>query len=591
MTTGYRRRWALCSAFVATGMLTGYVLVEDKNLPGVVVKWPMTTITYCINPTGSGLPVDQTILAIQNAFASWSQADKALNFQYLGTTSTKANATDHQNTIFWDTDHTVISTSAKELGLTILTPDNGGNIVDVDIAFSTTTGSSVLVPPSVCSITGIPAIHLFGVPLVWTIGTQGLGGIPFISSVYNADIQATATHEIGHLLGLAHTQVSNAVMSIMATTPAFFCNTDQRNLKTDDIAGVTFLYPPPSTAPTHFVVTSNMTTPRDGHSATLLHNGDVLIVGGSYVENLASAELYNPTAGTFAATGSMHLARSGHTVTLLADGRVLIAGGNGGGASAEIYDPSSGTFALTGNMTMPRENHVAALLNNGKVLVAGGFNGTLEQASAELYDPTTGTFTATGSMMIFRESPTATTLLNGNVLVAGGFFNPGGADSSIATAEVFNAATGAFTPTGSMTSRRVSQTATLLANGEVLIVGGNDFTGGGRGDNLASAELYNPTTGTFMPTGSMSAAREQHTATALPNGSILVVGGFDFGVGSLGTTEIFNPSANSFAAGPYLNIRRYNQTATRLATGAVLIAGGDNSGGAGGVLASAELSQ
>src|SRR6185369_1840232 len=135
--------------------------------------------------------------------------------------------------------------------------------------------------------------------------------------------------------------------------------------------------------PGTFTPTGDMTTARSGHTQTLLPNGTVLVAGGRYQPlqspsfSLASAELYDPTTGTFTATGSMTTPRQWHTATLLPDGEVLIAGGGNCitsdpcWASAELYDPSSGTFTATGKMTAARRAFTAPLLNNGKVLIAG----------------------------------------------------------------------------------------------------------------------------------------------------------------------------------------------------------------------------
>lgn len=149
-------------------------------------------------------------------------------------------------------------------------------------------------------------------------------------------------------------------------------------------------------SPGTFTRTGAMTTPRSWHTATLLTNGKVLIAGGSVAIDAptATAELYDPDSGIFTSTGSMTMPRMAHSATLLADGRVLIAGGTtraGQGLtpsnSAEIYDPSTGTFASTGNLISDHVCQQATLLGNGKVLIAGGRGPNDPVPYAELYDP------------------------------------------------------------------------------------------------------------------------------------------------------------------------------------------------------------
>jgi hypothetical protein len=233
-----------------------------------------------------------------------------------------------------------------------------------------------------------------------------------------------------------------------------------------------------------------------GHTATLLPDGKVLVAGGvDNIRAVASAELYDPATGTWAATGSMTTSRVGHTATLLPDGKVLVAGGDGL-ASAELYDPASGTWAATGSMTTSRSDHTATLLAGGRVLVAGGYSdfGSRLLGSAELYDPATGDWTAAGSMTSPRILHTATLLPDGQVLVAGGAIgvSPTG-DTILASAELYDPASGTWTATAGMATVREFSTATLLPGGTVLMAGGK---GGAYSQPphgpLASADLYDP---------------------------------------------------------------------------------------------------
>jgi Galactose oxidase, central domain len=289
-----------------------------------------------------------------------------------------------------------------------------------------------------------------------------------------------------------------------------------------------------------FENTGSLAFPRDGHTATLLPSGKVLVTGGdSYPFSglLASAELYDPASGTWSATSSLGAARSGHTATLLPDGNVLVAAG--GSAlqslgSAELYVPASGTWTATGSLATARGEHTATLLPNGKVLVAGGedfvygFGSIL--ASAELYDSASGTWTSTGSLATARYGHTATLLPDGKVLVTGG---SGGGSSVLASAELYDPASGTWTATGSLGAARFDHTATLLPSDKVLVAGGVNSSG-----FLVSAELYDPASGTWTATGSLAAARDGHTATLLPNSNVLVAGGRNSS-GALASAELY----------------------------------------------------
>ena len=202
---------------------------------------------------------------------------------------------------------------------------------------------------------------------------------------------------------------------------------------------------------------------------------------------------------------------------------------------------TSGTWANTGSRNTAREIHTATLLPNGQVLVAGGEDASLTPlASAELYNLATGRWTITGSMTEAHEGHTANLLPNGEVLVAGRSHDLA---SCVATAELYNPSTGRWATTGSMKEARCYHTATLLPNGQVLVAGGE--AAAFNADSLASAELYNPSAGTWQATGSLNVSRYGAATVLLQNGEALVAGGINFADSTysrLVSTELYNPS-------------------------------------------------
>jgi len=327
---------------------------------------------------------------------------------------------------------------------------------------------------------------------------------------------------------------------------------------------------------TGFELTGSMTNARLDHTATLLGNGKVLIAGSYHNLSgyLSSATLYDPTTGTFSSTGGMSAARGYHTATMLQDGRVLVTGGHDYSAthaSADIYDPATGRFAATGTMTTPRKYHCAAPLADGKVLIVGGNDDVNTLATAELFDPTTGRFTAIGAMAEQRQSFNVVTLASGKVLVVSGNRWVGsGSFPASTTAELYDPTTGTFSLAGNLSMARDYATVTLLTDGRVLIAGGyNDPAS-------ISAEIYDPKLGTFSSTGALSGTRAVgHTATLLPSGKVLVVGGCSklwkfplFG-------ELYDPATGLFSGTGPMSVPREHHTATLLSDGSVLVAGGE----------------
>jgi len=383
----------------------------------------------------------------------------------------------------------------------------------------------------------------------------------------------------------------------------------------------------------------DMTTERYFHTATRLPSGEVLIVGGSGGAGAhgatATAETFDPVTKTFRATaGTLAKARAFHTATLMSDGTVLIVGGTGTDAydlsEVELYDPATRRFTTVATLSTKRSNHTAVRIagtstTSDDVLITGGKgpDGTTSSVEIIAYDPSlkTATVRTAPPLSEARQNHTATRLQNGRVLIVGGT----GADAQpVAGVELWNGFV--FSGAGQLNHSRRNHHATLLPTGQVLIAGGLDLRavaptelytpGSGVNDvgNLVTPRFYSTAVGLrtgqvlylggfdatetnvlkqvelydpfWAGVGPMSEGRQDHSATLLQDGRVLLAGGGDGGSGARSTAELFDPLTATFSTVGMIDPRT-KHAAAALANGSVLLAGGQ--GGSTGFLSSAEI--
>lgn len=306
-------------------------------------------------------------------------------------------------------------------------------------------------------------------------------------------------------------------------------------------------------------VASTLLAEKEGITASVPHQP-----GATYEWRVTGATL---TSGADTNLITFSTGAAG-TVTL----EVLVTNAAGDSAAGERnVEVVWGYFTGTGSMNDARKFAKAVTLTNGRVLVTGGRGQNyFTLRSAEVYNPVSGTFSRIGAMQVARASHTATLLADGRVLVAGGFEHESGSSfRELASAEIYNPANGTWTPTGSMSTARYDHTATLLQDGRVLVAGGSS-----PGGITNSAEIWDPATGTWTPTASMPVERQQHVAMLLDDGRVLVTGGNRIGGYRLGAPLSWNPETGIWTSAGSTVANHDNATAVRLADGTFLISGG-----------------
>jgi len=284
------------------------------------------------------------------------------------------------------------------------------------------------------------------------------------------------------------------------------------------------------------------------------------------------------SVGTLNEISRLHLTRAAHTATVLPDGRVLVAGGcvedscEGITATTELLDPTTGASTPGPNMLERRVSHVAVPLPDGRVLMIGGFQEGTVLSSTEIFDPSRNAFSAGPDLLEPLADPVVFVLGDGSILVAGGY----GGHDSLASAELLDPELTAFRWTGAMSTARSAHAGGMLADGRVIVIGGNSR--GDTGTVLATAEIYYPATGTWTATGNLTVPRHKLAAVSLGDGRVLVVGGANQqdAFGQYKTAEIYDPASGTFEPTGDMAARRYKISGSviRLADGRVLVAGG-----------------
>lgn len=341
-------------------------------------------------------------------------------------------------------------------------------------------------------------------------------------------------------------------------------------------------------SPGTFALTAKMTTGRYWHTSTTLVDGRVLIAGGyDGTTALATVEIYDATTGEFTQVTDMNTARYGHSAVLLATGNVLVTGGiNAAGTylnGAEEYDPIAGTWDNTVNsMVVPaaavnRAFHQSALQSDDRVVVWSGRNtATTTTLTYHIYDPVARTFSNSIAIPTANTSRDGFSIIGvdgGKFIILGGSFANDGTGVMVDTCQVYSsdAGNGVVADSGNLLAGRYWPGAVRLEDNTVFICGGSADV-----NVWTSCDIYDPGTGLVSNAGDMSEARRRHIAALLDDGKVLIAGGESLNPTRISqTAEIFDPDTNGFAyTSGSMNYKRYFHTYNTLPDGKIMIIGG-----------------
>ncbi|GFE78921.1 hypothetical protein GCM10011487_09210 [Steroidobacter agaridevorans] len=492
------------------------------------------------------------LVAIEVTPASHS-LPKGLTQQFTATGAfSDGSAADLTNTVTWESNLPAIASVNAGSGL-VSTMAIGSAIIKATSGSVSADATLTVTPAVVTSLSILPDPPFSGVGMTRQLvatGTYTDGTSQDVTNAVTWTSDAPAVATVGPTTGLT-TGVALGAADISAQIGAATATASLRIVAN-------------SWSPT----SNSLKQALGAHTATLLLSGKVLVTNGLR----SSAELYDTVTGTWSPTGNVSTTTSANA-TLLPGGKVLLSC-----STPQVYDPDTGTWSPTSNNPEHRSGDTATLLPNGRVLAIGGRITGGVSRPAVLYDPATNSWSSIAGPSNTRVHHTATLLANGKVLVVGGdVARPDDSSETQATAELYDPATGTWSFAGNLATPglRYHHTATLLPDGRVLIAGGLGRVAPITGyiTTAETAEIYDPVAGTWSITAGLSIPRTSHTATALPNGKILVVGGM-VNEDPEASAELYDPVSGTWSAIGSLSTPRYQHAATLLPQGIVLVTGG-----------------